>query len=500
MNLTYTYHAHRPIEGMKALRDEHARCVALWDQCVDIDRAHERALDAAMRSDAEYAAAADAVSSLRARLAEAPRLDRREIFRELRAARATMWAQAAKWRKARPDEARALERDRQTAVKLARQESDAWWPNYNSVIARYEAARQVARQFGRHLRHHDPLRDDGMLCVQIQRTRTGLGASPAEIETGLSMLSIRDGALTMRVDAAGNTVSGPVVMHRQLPPECRVKAAQLTWRLKVNDTRWALHLQIADVRPAEPPRYTRSGTLTLNWEEQAGGGLQVAQVGNDRLVLPSRWMARMDRVEVLASWLDQSRSRMLTARPDCAGIMDLPVRSMLSAILERYSAATAPPPIHPPVGEHAMETIRQWADEAAGSGDILAWRRWWKHVWQARLHLLDRLLGERREMYRLWAGRMALEYPDLALDDVRLDRVAKAQRFTAENSLRQRAAAHLLRHELIHQARKRGCRVTASGRVIVGDDHAKTGAWQRRIAGRKERSQQPQESGPASAA
>lgn len=498
MNLTYTYHAHQPIEGWEALRAEHARCVALWDQCVDIDRAHERALDAAMRGDAEYAAAAATVDALRERLTDAPKAERREIFRELRAARSAMWAQAAKWRKAHPDEARVFERDRQAAVKVARQESPAWWPNYNSVIARYEAARQTVRQLGRHLRHHDPLRDDGMLCVQIQRTRTGLGAAPAEVEAGLSMLSIRDGMLTMRVDAAGNTVCCPVIMHRPLPPECRVKAAQLTWRLKVNDTRWALHLQIADVRPAEPPRYTRSGTLALNWEKQAGGGLQVAQIGNDRLVLPSRWMARMDRVDALASWLDQSQSRMLATRPDCAGILDLPVRSMLSVILERYSAAAAPPPIRPPVGEHAMETIRQWADEAAGNGDILAWRRWWKHVWQARLHLWDRLLGERRELYRLWAGRMVLEYPDLTLDDVRLDRIAKAQRFTDENSLRQRAATHLLRQELIHQARKRGCRVTASGRVIVGDDHAKTGAWQRRMAGRKERSQQAQESGPAS--
>lgn len=497
-NLTYAYHLHPPTEGWEALRAEHERCVALWDRCVDIDRAHERGLDAVMRADTAYASAADVVDALRARLAGAPRLERCNIIHDLRAARSMMWAQAARWSKQNREEIAAHERDRRAAVKAARQASDAWWPNYNSVIARYEAARRVARQFGRRLRHHDPLRDDGMLCVQIQRTRSGLGAASSEIEAGLSMLQLRDGTLMMRVDTAGNMVRCPAVVHRPLPEECRIKAAQLTWRIKINSIRWGLHLQITGMRRASSPSYTRSGTLALSWEEQ-NGGLHVARIGDDRLVLPSRWMARMDRVETLASWLDTSREFMLAARPDYSEMLDMPVRQMLATILERHSTTGAPASMRPPTGEHAMETIRRWADEAAMAGDILGWRRWWKQVWQARLHLWDRLLGERREIYRIWAGRMVLEYPDICLDETRLDRVARAQKRSPENSLRQRAAVHLLRDEIVHQARKRGCRITANGLVIVGGGDEKTGAWLRKKAIARARSQQaPNDSlGPA---
>src|SRR5262249_48816454 len=127
-----------------------------------------------------------------------------------------------------------------------------YWGNSNRVLQSYETGRRVARLKGRLIRPHDEERDDGVLAIQIQQTRTGIGAAPCALADGtFAHLQIstpdvhyRKARLSFRVDAAGHHVVTDVWMHRSLPPRCRVKAAQLTWRRRGPRLRWQLCLTI----------------------------------------------------------------------------------------------------------------------------------------------------------------------------------------------------------------------------------------------------------------
>ncbi len=94
-------------------------------------------------------------------------------------------------------------------------------------------------RFGRRLRPHDYSRDNGVLSVQIQRTRSGLGASPNELMNG-GVPALRfnvsrsrkrySHTVEMRCDADGSKIQLPVWLHRPLPEPSRIKATQLAWR------------------------------------------------------------------------------------------------------------------------------------------------------------------------------------------------------------------------------------------------------------------------------
>ena len=157
------------------------------------------------------------------------------------------------------------------------------------MLRSYDTARQLTRQFGRRLRPHDPLRDDGVLAFQFQRTRSGLGAAPAELFDGTTaalqlscepLRGRRASMLEMRVDAAGNTVRLPIWLHRPMPPDARVKAAELVWRRKANRTIWRLCLTLSV--PATPLQVVSVEDLrapvrvALGWTLTDAGALRVA--------------------------------------------------------------------------------------------------------------------------------------------------------------------------------------------------------------------------------
>lgn len=483
MKLGYAYHCEPPIVGLDDALAEHERCVDLWDELVDIERRTERTVeDAAATAYPDIAVALREIVDLSTAIHAAPNRDaRKPMIQSRREARRRVWEGLKKWRTSHKDEARAIEGQRQAEVKAARQARDTrsdapmYWPNYNAVIARYEAARAGARQFGRRLRHHDPLRDDGVLAVQIQRTRTGLGAAPDELS--LSMLTIealppsawsgpkkqRLIHVRMRIDAAGHTVTVPMLMHRPLPTGCRVKGAQLCWRRIGLQTRWQLVLQLADVPTQPPAAYRTHGTLDLCWA-QSDDGLVVARPSwRDPYVLPADWIETGKRLREQQSWLDSS----LNEQRDIA---DEKTRAQLDGGQRAVYALRR---------EQLPQSIREW---------LTSWRRIW---WQTD-HGRRKWLARRQWIYRQWAREIVRERTDLVMDARRLDKIARAERWADGNGLRQMAAVHTLRAEIIHQANKIGARVVAgegaSACVLTQDGQAKSGAWQRRKSAKEQRS------------
>lgn len=184
-------------------------------------------------------------------------------------------------------------------------------------------------------------------------------------------------------------------------------------------------------------------TLALSWASQEDGGLLVASCGTHRCVLDARWQAQMDYVERLHAMLD--------AEDD---------DPRWTAYGERM-ARVAP----------GRRTPRDIAETERGN-----------------LH--QRLLRRRREVYRLWAREIVRAYGAIVMDDTDLSRVATDEARSASNSLRQRAAPHTLRQEIVHQARKVGTPILdPSAPVLAAAGSGKTSAWARRKAAKVERSQ-----------
>jgi len=353
-----------------------------------------------------------------------------------------LWDGLKRWRKQCKDEAQRIELSRRQAVKTARQETPAWWPNYNETIQRYQAARISAMKAGRRLRPRDADREDGVLCVQIQRTQSGLGAAPDELS--LSMIRVdgppagafRRGAakaekwaeVTMRVDRDGNEVTLPMYMHRPFPRGCRVKGALLTWRREGDDIRWQMVFRLSGVQPEPPIKYRRTGSLSLCWE-MSDGGLVVARPSwREPYVLPAEWMSAMDALDRDRAWMDRSLDE---AR---ALVSDTPAAALL---------AGGPRTIYSLRREQLPVELHQWLRE-------------WRRVWWRADHGRRKLLRRRRDWYRQWAREIVRECPSLDIDDVRLDRQARHDRGTVCGSLRHRACTHFLRQEIVHQARKIG--------------------------------------------
>ena len=477
--LVYSYHCDSPMEGLPYAEDEYERVTLLWDTLVEIDRATEREryrlAAAAVPEIAALMRCIEAASCGLDALRTAGTARKDPVFEAAIVARRALYAErnaAYKlWRKTPPAKAalRIVELDRQAQIKKARQESDLWWPNYNRTIAAYEVARQVCAQTGRRLRLHYPERDDGVLAVQIQRTKSGLGAAPSEIEDGsASQLqigridpraydpetpatvrrSLRRSTVEMRVDPNGNTILLPITMHRPLPPDSRIKAAQLTWRKQGNKLRWQLALTVAmpalRLGSGDEDVWQTEGSLALHWSEQDDGSLLVATCGEHRCVLDAQWMRQMNRVRGLQALLDA---------PD-----DDP-RWIVYADQVRA----------------ARPHKRSLVEIAKAEHDGLA----------------VRLLRRRREIYRLWAREIVRAYSTIVVDDVNLARVAIEERTTGPNSLRVRAAPHILRDEITHQAAKVDCtirRAGASAPVAQAPTHGRSDAWARRKAAAAERS------------
>ncbi|WP_038082235.1 hypothetical protein, partial [Thioalkalivibrio sp. ALgr3] len=267
--LVYAYGCGEVPLWSPAIREEVRKQRAFWDALVDMDRELDRELDDRMKADdPAYAAAVEYLKKKAEELREArtardearaasrsrkvdPALDKalREAASARDSARREVWRLAAAWRKANKEAIREHQARRKEEIKRLRSASGLFWANYNRVVDDYEAGRKTAMKKGRRMRHFNPDREDGVLTVQIQRTASGLGASPEEVHRGdCSMIHVeappvgveflgasarrREGRVMarIRVDADGNQVKFPVVMHRPMPTNARVKAVQLVWK------------------------------------------------------------------------------------------------------------------------------------------------------------------------------------------------------------------------------------------------------------------------------
>ncbi len=425
----YAYACAVPTEGWAAAVAEQARQWDLWDALVRMDaqlrerelvqaeadpvvREARKALDAAQTALEQALAERRAARQAARGRIETPALDARirALLTARREASRTLWTAVAAWRRAHAAEVQALRQERAAAVSTLRRQSGCYWGYYNRVLDAYERARTQGFRTGRPPRPIDPRRRDGVLTVQIQRTRTGLGAAPDEVLAGkaggaVALVPTPQGPgthrLILRIDAAGHRLVCPVWLHRPLPPNGRIKSVQWTWQR--GEAHWRYQVAFTVTCPAPPaPAHpsTDAAGLDLGYRRQADGGLLVGTlVGSDRsvrrYVLPASWLAALDYAESLLGSSDDRRR-------------------------------------------------------------------------QEGFNLRARLLRRRREWYRLWARDLCRDYAALVLEEWDLGTVARVRRSEAEaeaqaeapiRAQRHRAALSQWRLAIEQQAAKTGTRL-----------------------------------------
>lgn len=435
-SLVYAYGCGRPQSGLEYAYAEQERNRAFWDRLVVIDELHDVSILAAASADHEQlvdlrdaiyrdgqtiGALIDERAAQRKAArgnVDTPALD--EQIETVSAARKEHRTQyyglLNAWRKANPEAMREFGERRKCAMKDARNASGLYWGSYNRVLDSYERGRSLAMKTGRRMRRSDDERTDGCLAIQIQRTKSGLGAAPAELFDGsfsglqIAQSSVKQRLMQFRVDAEGHMLTIPVFWHRELPADCRVKTAQLTWNDGGARGRvWKLCLTIS--RPKQTiihPHPDDAVGIDIGWRLR-DGALRVAYwSGTDghegELALSTEMMEHMD-------WVEQTRSEI-------------------------------------DVGEYGRDEIAKRRAQLRERGG----RR--------------KDIGQRREQYRLFARELAMRYGVIGIENVHIAQLARrgdAEAHEGSRSQRVRAACHILLEELKHQAAKHGCRLLTLG-------------------------------------
>jgi len=307
----------------------------LWNQLVEIERDNQERYRAIINADHEVAPLEErhealqqerkdavkrrnALRSDKRRLKGVPTIDEiqhtiddlsstiREVQNDLRAARKN----ARKRNRRKIDR---LERERKEAVKVARKSSGLYWANYNAIVDSYDTARKRAMKTGGMLRFHR-FEGEGRFTVQLQG-----GASAQDLfdgersEVALTRISAdeldrlrgktrgmaqkansrrnqrREIALMRMVigytyDDSGRRqrryLTVPVILHRALPDEDRIKQVQIV-RRKETDDRMAYYVGfVVDHFADEPPRPDAAAAagVNLGWKRGPSGGTRVATV------------------------------------------------------------------------------------------------------------------------------------------------------------------------------------------------------------------------------
>lgn len=420
-----------------------------------------------------------------------------EATRAWKSAQKAMWAARKAARQEHKEALDALRAEHYARIPKCAQ-SPLYWGNYNRVRQSFDATLKRVRKQGRTVRLSDPARDDVCLTVQIQKVGGDVGCSFRDLLagrfSGLKIEAVDESAwstsranrrrlsrtmVTMRVDREGNAVRALMSLDRPVPPEARIKSAQLVWRRVGERYVGKLCFTLSSPHVERTNCATAACGIDLGWRRADGGGLRVATVADsagavDHVELPADWMGGMDQVERLSQYIDDAALDIATL---LLGRDDLP--PLVAAAIKGW---------RPGFGAgHVNVTALRDAVRVAGFAGLPAevccgvkdWRKreerccWFHrhiHLSTWRDNLRRKLLLRRKDLYRLAALTLAERYAVIGIEDLDLAKMARTKKrddgadpvlHAGARAQRQRACLHEFRAELEHQARKRGARLEA---------------------------------------
>ncbi|WP_419829818.1 hypothetical protein [Methylobacterium sp.] len=226
-------------------------------------------------------------------------------------------------------ELRELELARREAVKVARQNSGLWWGNYNPLVRAFENARSAALRSGHTLRRRAPGGNsritntlqggadvehlfDGSLSQLMIRPPSGLAWSAESRGERRRLQRTRLTATVFVQSGERRSVTWPMVMHRPIPNDCRVKEVIITRRRVGERWKWAVSFLCTRApEPAAPvPAGAKPLAVDIGWR-RVPEGLRVATVSAAD-GLPRYVILQKDLLDAFA-FADELRERVQTS-------------------------------------------------------------------------------------------------------------------------------------------------------------------------------------------
>ena len=256
-------------------------------------------------------------------------------------------------------ELRDLELARREAVKFARQNSGLWWGNYNPLVRAFENARSAAVRGGHTMRRRAPGGNsritntlqggadvehlyDGSLSQVMIRPPSGRAWSAESRGERRRLQRTRLTATVFVQSGERRSVTWPMMMHRPIPDDCRVKEVIIT-RRRIGE-RWKWAASIICTRPPRPvapvPADAKSLAVDIGWR-RVPDGLRVATVSAVG-GLPRFVILQKDLLEAFA-FADDLRDRAQASariglellRTTDATRFELPYQDLLMALQSR---------------------------------------------------------------------------------------------------------------------------------------------------------------------
>ncbi|WP_262032044.1 transposase [Microvirga sp. Mcv34] len=353
----------------------------------------------------------------------------RQLYSELMTAKQSAAIAAKAFREEVRDKLRELEEERRSNVKQARQASGLWWGNYNAVIKSFERGRTAALRAGGQMKLK-PYDGSGRFTNQIQG-----GMSVCDLFAGShSQVSVaplppdawfsqargnrrRHQRTFLRVTiftrgTERRTVTWPMIMHREIPADCRIKEVVVTRRKLA--TKWRWQVVFTCTRPASQIETPKSGhcvAVNLGWRRVADG-IKVATIlrsDSDTLgtvIIPSDIAAGFAHADELRSRREKLRHNALK-RLNTIDWSKAP--AILKADVEAIQAL-------PRVSSGKLAVLwKIWLEQRSwNAGEFEALQQWRSEdkkllLWEANLR--DKLVRRRDDLYRK-AARMVVHSVD----------------------------------------------------------------------------------------
>lgn len=319
------------------------------------------------------------------------------------------------------------------ANELARN-SGLYWPNYGEVLDAWQVARRKSRASGNTLHYHDSKNREKVTvryqyglpvseALACRDTRLQIEPVPEEAFTSPCRGLRRKLARTRIRIRVGSDESRrpvwlelPMVMHRPLPPNGKIRTASIL-REKIADTwRWKAVITVHEAnsvcQATNIDRSIRAVGVDVGWRVLERG-LRVAywydtDGNHGELIIPEETLHEFRRLRDLQSIRQQNFNETCEWLTKWCGVNALP---------EWFNIASVRFPRQLAVLFKRWNESRFDGDEEAF--DRLAdWHRKDLHLWRWQEHLRDQILRRRREQYRIFAASLARNYDAVAIEDL----------------------------------------------------------------------------------
>ncbi|MCJ2072154.1 transposase [Methylobacterium sp. J-030] len=349
-------------------------------------------------------------------------------------------------------ELRALETARREEVKIARQNSGLWWGNYNAIVRSSERARSAALRGGNTMRRRsssdngritntiqggadvESLYDGSLSQVMVRRPSGRAWSAESRGERRREQRTVLTATVFVR-DGERRVVTWPMIMHRPIPPECRLKEVIITRRQVGGRWRWAASFMCT--RPAKPlapvPANSKRLGVDIGWR-RIPAGLRVATVlaiGEEPrfVVLPNDLIESFSLIEDL-----QKRVRSSTIQGlDLLQNADAKAYAQkFRVLLHQYQSIEDKNAAHLKVfckGAFFLEQQRELI-----APDLVAWRI--EHLklstWLANQS--RKCVGRRNHIYHNIAVNLLNDISEIVMNDIKFGEIASRRTAVAEGA------------------------------------------------------------------